>query len=439
MPGTAPAAPLTDRTVLEPTSESDEIDLIAQLDTARLTLPIAPDTNENPPPDRILQPPLSLAEAERRYAATGIWQLDPSPLSDPAGGDRLENLLFAAIDPSLQPQAPTALLDGSPDSRPGALAPPAPLGLTFDLDRRGLIRATPEGNVSPDGTLVFLGRPPVIPGIRPGTPLPDVGVALEPEVETPETPLVDPTPEVAAPTPELLTPETPETPLVPETTTTETAPEPELPELTPEQEILRQIRPPARPTELEETFEQAPDGEAFSNEELALIRPQPRPGSVQEEAEADEELAAEDDENAQTLEDEGTELAIATSALPSARPAKVERAAAEARENATDSPQEEEEADAEPEVAAAPPNIPTRASVARAATETNAINLSKVNLIGVYGSASERRALIRLKNGRYVKVEVGDRVDGGRVSAIGATELRYTKGGRNITLKLPKG
>ena len=85
------------------------------------------------------------------------------------------------------------------------------------------------------------------------------------------------------------------------------------------------------------------------------------------------------------------------------------------------------------------PSIPSRASVARQATEQNAINLGKVNLIGVYGSPSDRRALVRLKSGRYVKVEVGDRVDGGRVAAIGDTELRYVKGGRNITLKLPKG
>jgi Tfp pilus assembly protein PilP len=89
--------------------------------------------------------------------------------------------------------------------------------------------------------------------------------------------------------------------------------------------------------------------------------------------------------------------------------------------------------------AARVPSIPSRASVTRAATEENVLRLNAVNLIGVYGSSSDRRALVRLRNGRYVKVEVGDRVDGGRVAAIGDDELRYVKGGRNITLKMPRG
>ncbi|MCP4825421.1 MAG: hypothetical protein GY892_15090, partial [Shimia sp.] len=83
--------------------------------------------------------------------------------------------------------------------------------------------------------------------------------------------------------------------------------------------------------------------------------------------------------------------------------------------------------------------IPTTASVARQATIQNAINLKKINLIGVYGTASNRRALVRLSSGRYKKVQVGDRIDGGKVAAIGEGELRYIKSGKNITLKMPKG
>jgi len=84
------------------------------------------------------------------------------------------------------------------------------------------------------------------------------------------------------------------------------------------------------------------------------------------------------------------------------------------------------------------PKIPSSASVAKSATVKNAINLRNVNLIGVYGKPSSRRALVRLSNGRYQKVQVGDRIDGGRVSAIGDNELRYKKGSRNLTLKMPK-
>ncbi|MCX7889911.1 MAG: hypothetical protein N2422_09325, partial [Rhodobacteraceae bacterium] len=77
-----------------------------------------------------------------------------------------------------------------------------------------------------------------------------------------------------------------------------------------------------------------------------------------------------------------------------------------------------------------------RTTVARQATIRNALDLGKVNLIGVYGSANARRALVRMPTGRYVRVKVGDRLDGGQVKAIGDGELVYVKGGRAITLKM---
>ena len=92
----------------------------------------------------------------------------------------------------------------------------------------------------------------------------------------------------------------------------------------------------------------------------------------------------------------------------------------------------------EPDTAAAPPKIPTKANVAKQATFVNAINLSKINLIGVYGTQSDRYALIRQANGRYKKVSVGDRFDGGTVQAITETEVRYQKGGKLVLLKMPK-
>lgn len=85
------------------------------------------------------------------------------------------------------------------------------------------------------------------------------------------------------------------------------------------------------------------------------------------------------------------------------------------------------------------PSRPSAASVSKQATEQNVINLRKVNLIGVYGSANSRRALVRLSNGRYKKVKVGDRLDGGSVSAIGSSELRYVKRGKNVVLTMPRG
>ena len=65
--------------------------------------------------------------------------------------------------------------------------------------------------------------------------------------------------------------------------------------------------------------------------------------------------------------------------------------------------------------------------------------MNKVNLVGVYGTPSDRRALVRLPSGRYVKVKVGDRVDGGTVAQITDTEIYYRKGNRTLSLSLPKG
>jgi type IV pilus biogenesis protein PilP len=113
-----------------------------------------------------------------------------------------------------------------------------------------------------------------------------------------------------------------------------------------------------------------------------------------------------------------------------AAPTEVAAAAPEAK------PEEIAEQD-EPEAKAAP-SIPTKASVAKQATYANAINLSKINLIGTYGTDSRRYALIRQANGKYKKVKVGDKIDGGTVKAITDTEVRYQKGGRLLSLKLPK-
>jgi hypothetical protein len=93
----------------------------------------------------------------------------------------------------------------------------------------------------------------------------------------------------------------------------------------------------------------------------------------------------------------------------------------------------------EPEIASAAPSVPTRASVAKQATYRNSINLSKINLIGVYGSSSNRYAMVRQANGRFVRVAVGDRVDGGRVAAISDRELHYVKNGTTHKLAMPKG
>jgi len=83
------------------------------------------------------------------------------------------------------------------------------------------------------------------------------------------------------------------------------------------------------------------------------------------------------------------------------------------------------------------PTGPVSGRVAAAATQGNAIALGNVALVGVFGTSSNRRALIRTPNGRFKRVAIGDRVDGGRVAAIDSNSLRYSKGGRTITLQMP--
>lgn len=127
-----------------------------------------------------------------------------------------------------------------------------------------------------------------------------------------------------------------------------------------------------------------------------------------------------------------TASAVARSLRPDTRPRNMDRIVARARP----APQAQPAPSAQPAPAAAPvqPSAPTATTVARAATLDNAINLRDINLIGVYGTASDRRALVRMSNGRYERVTVGSRLDGGQVVAIGENSLIYAKRGRNITL-----
>jgi len=185
-------------------------------------------------------------------------------------------------------------------------------------------------------------------------------------------------------------------------------------------ESLSGIRPRQRPETLLEEQERGALG-GRTRTEIATLRPRSRPAAITVAAARAEPSA--DEAAIDAAVSEATEQAVPESLKPRLRPATVARTTARTEE---------------PRAAPAPP-IPTSASVARSATERNAINLRQVNLIGVYGTPSNRRALVRLSNGRYRKVQIGDRIDGGRVSAIGDTELRYTKSGRNVVLRLPRG
>ncbi|MEP2716861.1 hypothetical protein, partial [Pseudophaeobacter sp.] len=305
------------------------------------------------------------------YAATGIWQQVPQIAEAPALV-QLDDIYVASIDNSDLSQDAVALPTApvlSSDPVPEAPSSPAAAGSDFDLDSRGLVVATPEGTLNPDGVMIYLGRPAVVP---PPTPTRADPEALAAEAENARL------------------------------------------------ASLSLIRPRPRPSDLVEQAERALLG-GLSRAELARVRPRARPAS----------LKTEEQEN-QPVSD----LAIATSTSPRARPANFANLVDRATRQRASAP-----ATTAAAAAVVPrsvtPSIPSSASVARQATVNNAINLRRLNLIGVFGKPSNRQALIRLPSGRTRKVQVGDRLDGGTVVAISDSQLQYQKRGTNTTLRLP--
>ncbi|WP_135501609.1 hypothetical protein [Roseovarius aestuariivivens] len=338
---------------------------------------------------------LSPDEARARYAVTGIWQRAPDTPRAPEVLS-LDDFYLTSIDPKVIEQDAVALPGADSlmgDRRPATPGlPPAP-GTTFEFDQRGLVRATPEGALTPDGVRVYAGQPPVAMPPRPAPPAADPETAF----------LADPA--LAR---------------------------------------LVEIRPRPRPGDLSEQNERGQLGlGGRTRAELAVLRPRLRPQSAQELAQqaAAASTAALVSPDADTIQEAvaeavdpfagATAQAVALSIKPKPRPGNFARIVQRAEETQTATPV--------PAAQRVAPSAPTATTVARAATERNALSLRRVNLIGVYGTASDRRALVRLANGRYQKVKIGDRLDGGRVSAIGTSELRYVKSGRSVVLKMPRG
>ncbi|MGP6085850.1 hypothetical protein [Antarctobacter jejuensis] len=363
--GTAGAAPDgTTRPVARPGSGVQLATFEAQDDQldngpAPLAVPLAPRT-------------LSPEEASVSYAATGIWQRSPgAPMTPPEDG--VQDIYVASIDPNIQIFDAVALPDSarlSPGFSVEDPGLPPPPDLSFDFDERNLIRATPEGALSPDGLRIFTGRPPVIPPLRGDS---GAGPAPDPVAQPDSVQLA----------------------------------------------ALARVRPNARPEDVIEQRERVQLG-GISRAELARFRPAMRPQTVQERAEIESP--------------EATEQAVKASLVPVGRPRNM--AAIVEQADKRPDPQPVQTAAIAPRTVQ--PNLPSSASVARSATLENAINLNRINLIGVYGTPNNRRALVRLPNGKYQKVKVGDRLDGGRVSAIGDGDLRYKKGSRDVVLKMPR-
>ncbi|NEY89407.1 hypothetical protein [Tabrizicola oligotrophica] len=394
----------------------------------------------------------------------GLAAVDPAPDGEPAAspGPAGDEIVLAAKD-----QAPAAPAPLSPpeavtqgDPLPLAQAPPPPFGTVYQFDTKGLIVPTPEGIVTPEGVRLVAGKPPLLPKPRPEGLVPVI------------------TPDATAP---------------PAAETAEGAIEPVFAD-----PALAGFRPKARPEGLSPPPVELNEDSAapiVNDNRLAGKRPLARPEAVLVAGEAARAAAAASAASlaAQAETAAGlapaSQLAIAISRRPAARPEDLSRAveaavaaairAPDPQPEAEPQPEPEQsaslvpaispeprpeieetgaakkassksvprgkdaktevEADDEPEAEAAVPSGTQNGSLAKQATFKNALALDKTALIGVYGTPSNRYAMIRTSGGRYKKVTIGDSIDGGRVQAITASEVRYQKGSRLVTLALPKG
>ena len=344
---------------------------------------------------------LSPAQAARIYAATGVWQRAPRLPLEP----RLDTFDAHLPQPTLSalplilPALPL-IASLSPDLTIVTPINPLALGVDFDRDENGLIRATREGSLTPQGILVFAGPPTRKPPLRPtfaALPAPDTTVA---------------------------------------------------PDATEGALALAGLRPLPRPEGLVPT---ANTVVAFADPALASKRPKARPAGLATPIVAaapeptapdiTEVMAAIAGAVPESLLVAPTALAVTVSSRPDTRPRNFARVVARARDLEVQQTARTTVTQPGATVSNAPAASSgnTAGSVAQAATLNNAIRLRDVNLIGVYGSPNNRRALVRLRNGNYVKVEIGSSLDGGRVTAIGDSALNYVKRGKTIALELPTG
>ena len=344
-----------------------------------------------------------------------------------------EDIYVASIDPAVRVGDAVALPQSAPPA--DTFSPqtvPAPAGTEFPTATNGLVVASAKGTLAPGGYTVVSGRPQVFPVPRPQTSAAQVATrSAEDEAQ---------------------------------------------------RAILLRTRPTQRPNDAEERVERVLFN-GMTQAELTRVQPRQRPASIiaasvaqtetqaaataRAASEAAAAVAASDEQNAavqaaaaaaaaslanRSSAAPTSRLALAESNRPRTRPRSVEREAAQIvtqrREQATVASASTSSATAAPQATSRAPAAQasnTRqtirsvgGSVARAATQSNAIHLREINLIGIYGRPTDRRALVRMSNGRYVKVKVGDRLDRGRVTAIGESELSYQKRGRNIVLRMPR-
>ncbi|MCV2865148.1 hypothetical protein [Defluviimonas sp. WL0075] len=330
------------------------------------------------------------------------------------------------------------------DPAPAAQPLPTAFESLRRFDSAGNVIPTAEGVRMAEGFTLYAGRPNNAPPQRPEA-IEALAAALAPTL-----------PDAASLSDAAPAPETPATtdPASPEA---DAGPQPaELTSAT-KRPVARpaSIVPPAEPGAPSAAPVTEQGTEAASPEDEATAAPEPdprtagtrpvgRPAAI-EAAAAEAATEPVQSDAVQTA----SRYAVATSPRPSARPEKLTRgvdnsaveaalaaALADASAAVETAPNVAPDEIDEPEPESAAPDIPTKANVAKQATIANAINLGELSLIGIFGPASKRHALVRTSKGKILNVAIGDKLDGGKVSAIGDGQLSYTKGGKTYVLKM---
>ncbi len=81
--------------------------------------------------------------------------------------------------------------------------------------------------------------------------------------------------------------------------------------------------------------------------------------------------------------------------------------------------------------------VETPPTIAAAATTQTGLSRNQVSLIGVFGTANRRHALVRMPNGSIQRVQTGDQVQGAQVAAVTGDSVRLRNGGRETVLRMP--
>lgn len=471
------------------------------VEPAPVDIVAVPAPSETPAPRQIAVTTagtvLSPAEAARIYAATGVWQKAPR-LADQADVGTLNGLLAFAALPAIEPIDKPANLDlgiALPDQAMLAPTNPAPANRPAQRDERGFILAAPNGTVLPTGVWIYGRKPAIIPPLRPTSDItpaaPTVPEAVDSIILDNEKALIDNAGPETDTAPEVDAAQI-QDPIAPLPQTDDTSPDGvavvagrpsvspplrpgsappdasiEAGDLLSTDTALAAFRPSLRPDGLVPP----PPQEPFADPALAGNRPSIRPEGLAPaviedivvavappEPEPEPEIAPVSNDISAIVASiaaaaptsqivNPTANAIATSPRPDARPRNFSQVVSSAQtlaarqQTPTAAPATPAAAVPTAPIATAPArgSGPTTATVAQAATLSNAIRLRDINLIGVYGRPGDRRALVRMGNGRFVKVEVGSSLDGGRVTAIGDSALNFVKRGQTYALQLPSG